>query len=184
MNHHFIPNRHQLRRVCLFRCGTYCGCSLGTSVFTPVLFSQATLWHLQGLVQCVCVYVFCICACILVHCRLCIFFQARKFTFYLHTLTRVCLCPRAGTSTSAVMSLSVYSVSLLCLCQWLHVGKACYIKKWGCGALCRSQWIHLHSFHCLSLLRAHSNYQQLRSATTLRILSPSVKKWAAGGAFL
>lgn len=43
-----------------------------------------------------------------------------------------------------------------------------------CGVLFLSQWIHLHSFHCLSLLRAHSNYQQLRSATTVHILSPSV----------
>lgn len=43
-----------------------------------------------------------------------------------------------------------------------------------CGVLFPSQWIHLHSFHCLSLLRAHSNYQQLRSPTTVHILSPSV----------
>lgn len=43
-----------------------------------------------------------------------------------------------------------------------------------CGVLFPSQWIHLHSFQCLSLLRAHSNYQQLRSPTTVHILSPSV----------
>lgn len=43
-----------------------------------------------------------------------------------------------------------------------------------CGVLSLSQWIHLHSFHCMSLLRAHSNYQQLRSATTVHILSPPV----------
>lgn len=34
MNHHSIPNRHQLRKVCLFRSWTSHGCALGVHV-TP-----------------------------------------------------------------------------------------------------------------------------------------------------
>ena len=66
---------------------------------------------------------------------------------------------------------------LLCSCTALFVPAASCLQGTlyeKCGVLFLSQWIHLHSFHCLSLLRAHSNYQQLRSATTAHILSPSV----------
>lgn len=133
------------------------------------------------------VYVFCNWACILVHCGLRILFQACRFTFYLHTLACLCLCSRAGTCASAVMSLSVYSVSLFCLCQWLHVGKACYIKSEvvepGAGA---SEFICIHSTACLSSepILITSSSGLLQHCAYSLLLSPSVKKWAAGGAFL
>lgn len=74
------------------------------------------------------------------------------------------------TCTLTTTSHRVYCAALLCFCQQRNVCKARYTKK--CGVLSLSQWIHLHSFHCTSLLGAHSNYQQLRSATTVHILSP------------
>lgn len=75
----------------------------------------------------------------------------------MHTHSRVTLC--------LLFSTALFVPVASCLQGMLY-------EK--CGVLFQSQWIHLHSFHRLSLLRAHSNYQQLRSATTVHILSPSV----------
>lgn len=93
MNHHSILNRHQLRRVCLFRCGTRCGRSLGTSIFTPVLclsgntvaFAGISIMFVKARVR------------VRVHARAfshvvgSYLFEALRFPMYLHTRVFVCV---------------------------------------------------------------------------------------------
>lgn len=149
--------------------------------FHPLsLFMSDTVAFVGISQMCLCI---CICSWLLGHCGA-YFFLALGFIFYsVCALVHMCL----GTCWHVRVHSHVSHGNLaafLPVAWCLRRVRALYEKR-GCEAHCRSQWIHLHSFHCLSLLRAHSNYQQLRSATTLRILSLGKKKtWAAGGAFL
>lgn len=169
MNHHFISNRRQLRRVCVFHCGTRSWTFAWNRRFHPLSFNKQR-WHSQGLAKPECV--------LLPPCA------PRRS--YLSWRIHVIYCVTHGHAHTH----SRVTPCLLCSTALFVPAESClqgtlYQK---CGVLFPSQWIHLHSFHCLSLLRAHSNYQQLRSPTTVHILSPSVtggrKKRAAAGAFL
>jgi len=89
--------------------------------------------------------IMCICVCFLVHCRVRICLAPADLRLFAHS----CVC--VGTCMSTVMSVSVYCVDLLCLCQYLHVCKACCMKSEveepSAGA---SEFICIHSTACLS----------------------------------
>lgn len=141
MNHHSIPNRHQLRRVCLFRCGTCCGWN---KHFHPLsLFTSNTVAFVRISMMCVRVFV-CFCLRVLLHAL------QGLYLFQTCGCTRVFACVDM-LACACHMSLSVYCVVLLCLCQRLLVCKACYMKREvvepSAGA---SEFICIHSTACLS----------------------------------
>lgn len=111
-------------------------------------------------------------------------FQAFVDSHFVCTLAHLCLCRHVGMCRPTVLSLGV---ALPCLCQWSDVCKACYMKSEVVEPIARaSEFICIHSTASLSSepILITSNSGLLQHCAYSLSLSLSLKKWAAGGAFL